>query len=276
MIGRVLAGVLQAPTAAPWYGHVGDSLPGLSVSIAKALAILVVTFLISRIVAGRSRAVFTRGGVPVAASILLSRVAWSVAWIVGIVWTFYAVGRDLSPLAAFIGVVGLALSLSLQAVMQNLVAGIYLLIEQPFAIGDTIQVVGPNGANHEGTVEDIEMRITRLRSRDDELIMMPNSSIFGGVVTNRTAVGGYAAHVNVTFPRTSEPEIVQLRLFPVLTAVPSILRHPPPTLRVDTVGESTWNGSLVFWSATPEAVSSAVWAVGKQFPEATIGSPTAA
>jgi small conductance mechanosensitive channel len=275
MFGRVLAGVLQAPAAGPWYGHVGDSLPGLSVSIAKALAILVLTFVLSRAVAGRSRTVFARGGVPPAASILLSRVAWSLAWILGIVWTFYAVGRDLTPLAAFIGVVGLALSLSLQSVLQNLVAGVYLLVEQPFAIGDTIQVIGPNGANHEGTVVDIEMRITKLRSRDDELIMMPNSSIFGGVVTNRTAVGGYAAQVSVSFPRSAEPDIVRLRLFPVLTAVPSVLRQPAPLLRVDTVGESNWTGSLVFWSATPEAVSAAVWAVGKQFPEATIGSPPA-
>jgi small conductance mechanosensitive channel len=271
MVWITLLAVSGARLSSPWYERLSDSLPGLALSIAKALVILVLTYMVSRVAAGRSRSVFERGGMPLPASILLSRLTWALAWVVGIVWTFYAVGRDLSPLAAFIGVVGLALSLSLQSVLQNLVAGVYLLIEQPFAIGDTIQVVGPNGANHEGTVEDIEMRITKLRSREDELIMMPNSSIFGGVVTNRTAVGGYASHVTVTFPRSAEPDIVRLRLLPVLTAVPSILPHPIPTLRVDAVAENTWTASLAFWSVTADGVSDAIWAVGKQFPEATVG-----
>jgi small conductance mechanosensitive channel len=207
---------------------------------------------------------------PIVAAILLSRVFWACAWAVGFIWAFYAVGQDLSPLAALIGVTGLALSLSLQTLLQNLVAGVYLLVESPFAIGDTIQVVGPNAVNHEGTVEDIQMRTTHLRSRDDELILVPNSAIFGGVVTNRTAVGGYAAHMTLTFPRETHPDEVRGNLMPVLSDLPAILSRPAPLLRVETVSESSWSASLSYWVVTSTAASDVVWAIGNHFPTCTV------
>jgi small conductance mechanosensitive channel len=273
--GITLVAALHA-TSGTWYGHIGDSLPGLAVAVAKALAILLITYFVSGVVAGRFRNAFERSGVPINASVLLARVSWAAAWAVGIIWAFYAVGRDLSPLAAFIGVVGLALSLSLQTVLQNLVAGIYLLIETPFAIGDTIHVIGPNGANHEGTVEDIQMRTTRLRSRDDELIMMPNAAIFQGVVTNRTAVGGYATHMMITFPRATDPDGVRQQLFPMLQALPSILSTPTPALWVESVAEETWTASLSFWVASSTASSDAAWAIGSHFPDASVNPVTPA
>jgi small conductance mechanosensitive channel len=258
----------------PWYGHIGDSLPDFAISLAKALAILILTYLVAGVVAQRFRSGFERGGVPADVSLLFARVSWAVAWALGVMWAFYAVGNDLSPLAALIGVVGLALSLSLQSVLQNLVAGIYLLVERPFAIGDTIAVVGPNGANHEGRVEDIQMRTTHMRSRDNELILMPNAAIFNGVVTNRTAVGGYATHVTVTFSKKTDPEDARHRLSALLEALPSILANPAPNLRVDSVGEANWTGSLSFWVASASASSDAMWAIGGAFPEATV-SPAA-
>jgi small conductance mechanosensitive channel len=258
-------------TASPqWFNHLGDTLPDLALTIAKAIAILLLTYFVAGIVLRRFRSGFERGGMPIAVAILLSRVFWGTAWALGLFWAFYAVGRDLTPLAALIGVTGLALSLSLQALLQNLVAGIYLLVERPFVIGDTIVVVGPNGANHEGTVEDIQLRTTHLRSRDDELILMPNSSIFGGVVTNRTAVGGYVSHMTVTFPRDMDPEHVRQKLFPVLLNLPSTLQQPTPLLRVESMEESSWTGSLSYWVASAAGTSDAVWVIGSEFPACTL------
>jgi small-conductance mechanosensitive channel len=188
----------------------------------------------------------------------------------------YVFQGGLAPLAAFIGVVGLAASLALQQVLQNLVAGVYLLAEQPFRIGDYIAVVGPAGANHEGTVEDIQMRTTHLRDRHDELIMVPNSAIFSGVVTNRTAVGGYVTTVSLTFPRDSDPGEVRHRVSDVLTGLGSILPTPKPELQVDKVDKEEWTASLLFWTLPHAAPSDALWAIGRAFPEATINAGGAA
>lgn len=254
----------------PWAPGVAPAVSAIALSVAKALAIVILAYFASGLVAARFGRVFDRGGIPRNVAILFTRLTWAGVWVLAFIWIFYAVGTDLSPLAALIGVIGLALSLSVQAVLQNLVAGVYLLIERPFAIGDTIFVVGPNGANHEGSVEDIQMRTTHLRSKTNELILMPNSSIFLGVVTNRTAVGGYATTMQVTFPRASDPDSVRTTLFPLLQALPSVLEEPGPVLRVESLAVDTWTASVSFWVASHGALSDAAWAIGSQFPAATL------
>ncbi|HLJ66672.1 MAG TPA: mechanosensitive ion channel domain-containing protein, partial [Chloroflexota bacterium] len=191
-------------------------------------------------------------------------------WIVGFLLILNILGIGLTPLAAFVGVLGLAASLSLQSVLQNLVAGVYLLAERPFRIGDFIAVIGPGGANHEGRVEDIQMRTTHLRSRDDELILVPNSAIFSGVVTNRTAVGGFVQHVHVTFPRDKDPEEVRVTILHLLGSLPTVLPAPAPRLRVDRVADDKWTGALSIWASSHEAASDAVWAIAREFPEAAV------
>lgn len=243
-----------------------DDLKRLGISV----AVLLITLLASRRVAYRLRTTLQRGGFQINVAILLARVFWIGAWTVTILLVLSINGIALTPLAAFIGVIGLAASLSLQQVLQNLVAGVYLLAERPFRIGDTVSVIGPAGLNHEGTVEDIQMRTTHLRSHDDELILVPNSAIFSGVVTNRTAVGGYARQVTVTFPRETDPESVRNRLIALLEDSPAVLSTPRPDLRIDKAGKESWTGNLLFWTVTPEAKSNVIWAVAHAFPEATV------
>jgi len=75
-----------------------------------------------------------------------------------------------------------ALTLALQDVLRGFVAGVYLLLERPFAIGDRIKV-----RDVEGTVEAIELRTTLLRSEGAGLVVVPNATVFAEVVTNRSA-----------------------------------------------------------------------------------------
>lgn len=239
------------------------------VLLVVAAAILIATLVSSTFASGRLRAALLRMGMPISAAILMSRLLWGFIWAIGLLLLLYHVGTDVAPLAAFIGVVGLAASLALQSVLQNLVAGIYLLAERPFQIGDTIAVVGPN-VNHEGKVEDIQMRTTHLRSRDDELILVPNAQVFSGVVTNRTAVGGYVSHVTVTLPRTLQPDDLRARVLPALVKVPALLTVPHPEVRVESIGADDWTASILFWVETTRVVSEALWAIGLALPEATV------
>jgi len=264
--------------AIDWFApleRLGDRLSGEVEPALLSVLVLTITFLIARMMAVRLRRGLERSGFQVNVAILLGRAGWVAAWVVGVIYVLHLFGVGPAPLATFIGVTGLAASLSLQSVLQNLVAGVYLLAEKPFAIGDLISVVGPNGLNHEGTVLDIEMRTTHLRSRDNELILVPNAAIFNGVVTNRTAVGGHVTHLSVTFPRASDPSAVREEAIPLLQSVPSVLSSPGPELRVDTVAVDTWTASLSFWADTWEATSQAIWTFGHAFPDATINAPAA-
>jgi small conductance mechanosensitive channel len=253
-----------------------DAAVTVSLIIVVPLAILLLTYLVSRLASRRLRGGLERAGFQSNIAILLSRTLWIAVWVTGFLAELRFIGLGLEPLAAFIGVVGLAASLSLQAVLQNLVAGVYLLAERPFHIGDIVSVIGPGGLNHEGTVEDIQMRTTHLRSRDSELILVPNALMFSGVITNRTAVGGYPTEISLTFPRTHDPDKIRVELTDALSGVAAVLREPAPRLRVDKIATTTWTGGVVFWVSATESRSDAIWRVGSTFPEATVNDGEAA
>jgi small conductance mechanosensitive channel len=254
------------PSAHDVLSTLRDWLPAIGWSV----AILVATYLVSRLASGRLRRGLTAGGLQINVAILLGRTLWVALWLTGFLLVLSVLGVGLTPVAAFVGVVGLAASLSLQAVLQNLVAGIYLLAERPFAIGDFIAVIGPTGATHEGRVEDLQMRTTHLRSRDDELILVPNSVIFTGVVTNRTAVGSFVQHLSITFPRDTDITVIRPRVLDLLEDLPAVVPAPVPRLRVDRVDADRWTVSLSVWARSSEAASDTIWALARAFPEATV------
>jgi small conductance mechanosensitive channel len=242
----------------------------LGLLVGVPIAILVVTFLASRYTSRLLRGALNSAGVPLNIAILLARALWVAVWALGVLGILEYLGIGFALLATFVGVLGLAASLSLQTVLQNLVAGVYLLVERPFAINDTILVIGANGVNHEGRVEDIEMRTTHLRSPDNELILVPNAAIFSGVVTNRTAIGGYASEAMLTFPRHTEPGAIHEAISAVVQNIPGVLSSPAPILRVEKVGADTWTASLAYWVTSRQAISDVTWSIGHAFPDATV------
>jgi small-conductance mechanosensitive channel len=258
--------------ALPSWNDVGKRATDVLPALVGALVIVVITLAVSHIASTRMRSTLMRGGIALNVSILISRLVWLTIWVLGFLLVIHQFGLGYAPLATFVGVLGLAASLSLQQLLQNLVAGVYLLAERPFAIGDFIAVVGPAGANHEGKVEDIQMRTTHLRNRDNELILMPNSAVFGGVVTNRTAIGGYVRHLTVTFPRDVDVNAARGTIVPLLQGLPAVLPAPEPVLRVEKVEKGTWTGALSLWGSSPDVDSEVIWAIGQAFPEAGVSS----
>ena len=92
-------------------------------------------------------------------------------------------GIPLSTVVTFVGVVGLAISLALQDILKNFFAGLYLVFERPFRLGDTIAV-----KDQRGVVETIGIRTTILRTDENVQVLIPNMTIFAEIVQNRTEV----------------------------------------------------------------------------------------
>ncbi len=90
-------------------------------------------------------------------------------------------GVPVASLVAGAGIAGLAISLAAQSTLTNLIAGITLVLEHPFGIGDYV-VLG----SWEGTVEDISFRSTRLRTPDNVVITVENSKVCGEYIQNTT------------------------------------------------------------------------------------------
>jgi small-conductance mechanosensitive channel len=169
----------------------GESFEGLPPALGNrelALSILVragLVLLLTYVIAIRARHWFERVSAATSADantrLLVGRLLSILVVIIGAGTVLDIVGVPLSALVAFFGVVGLAISLSLQDILKNLVAGLYLLFERPFRLGDLITI-----KDQKGVVETIGIRTTTLRTDENVEILIPNMTVFTDVVTNRT------------------------------------------------------------------------------------------
>lgn len=103
---------------------------------------------------------------------MVSRTARVLLALIMLFWILNALGIDLRPIIAGIGVIGLALSLAAQNIIKDVLNGFLILIEDQFNVGDFVEL-----GSLSGTVEQFTMRATRLRNLQGQLLIIPNGTI---------------------------------------------------------------------------------------------------
>jgi MscS family membrane protein len=115
--------------------------------------------------------------------LLGERATRTVVVLVGLIVVLDHLGVNVSALLTVLGIGGLALSLAAQDTIANMISGVILLIDQPFRAGDRIEI---QELNTWGDVVSIGLRSTRIRTLDNRLVIVPNSSISNNQVVNYT------------------------------------------------------------------------------------------
>jgi small-conductance mechanosensitive channel len=110
----------------------------------------------------------------------LSRAIVITLWIVAILIALDMIGIEIKPILAGLGIAGLAAALALQDTLSNFFSAIYIAADQPVKIGDFIEV----SSGEKGYVSDIGWRTTRLRTRDNNIVIIPNAKLAQSVITN--------------------------------------------------------------------------------------------
>lgn len=113
--------------------------------------------------------------------VLLTRVAQILTAVVGLIIFLNRFGVDVTALSAALGLGGLAITLAAQDTISDAIAGFIILVDRPFRIGDRIEI---QGAGTWGDVMGIGLRSTRIRTRDNRMIILPNSIIGSNQVVN--------------------------------------------------------------------------------------------
>ncbi len=175
-------------------------------------------------------------------SILLSRSArWSVVTF-GTVVALQQVNFDVSGFIAGLGIVGFALSFAFQDIAKNFIAGVLLLVQQPFDIGDGIEVAGVSGA-----VTDIEIRSTTLRTWDGKQVIIPNADVYAGTITNFSRSPRRRIQLTVGVGYDTNLSAATSLFLAELSAIDGVLADPAPQVVFDAFADSSINCTLYFW-----------------------------
>jgi small-conductance mechanosensitive channel len=115
--------------------------------------------------------------------VLLHRVARVLLVSISLITLLAVYNVNVNALIAALGVGGLAISLAAQDTLSNVIAGVMIMIDQPFRVGDRIEI---QGLGTWGDVVDIGLRTTRIRTRDNRLVIVPNNRISTDQIVNYT------------------------------------------------------------------------------------------
>jgi small-conductance mechanosensitive channel len=247
-------------------------LPGLVVGL---LVFGLGLFLVRGIRLGVTRAAAMRHASEGSAAVL-GRIAGGVATLVLFLISASIAFPSVSAADLFnlLGIGGVAVGFAFRDVLQNLLAGVLILLTRPFHIGDQIK----HGAQ-EGTVEDIWIRATVLRTYDNRRILIPNASLFTDKIEVITAYEKRRLSFAVTIGNGDSIAEAREVIIQALRGSEGVMADPPPEALVTGLGSSGVDMTARFWINPPrrrEAVQSldhAIEAVRNALTEAGIDLP---
>ena len=152
-----------------------------------------------------------------------------------------------NSLVTVLGVIGVALSLSLQGSLSNLAGGIMVMVSRPFAVGDYVEA-----GSVSGTVIEIGLVYTRLKTIDNKIIFIPNGEISGERIINYNKQEQRRVDLTFTVSYDADPERVKEIMRQVIGAHPKALFTPEPFVRTTSLGESSVGYTLRVWCPTED------------------------
>lgn len=210
-----------------------------------ALLTVIVAILIARAIRGASMRALNRKRAHPNVVVLLGNLSQLIVFLLGalVVLAIYTQGAFGWILTSF-SVLGLVVGLSLQDILKNFFSGIYILVERPFRIGDTVQIDA-----HSGVVQEISFRTTQLRTDDGREVVVPNAMLMTSAVVNLTRYPTRSAKVTVTVPASEAGPDVAQRLRDVLSGTQAIAEDPPPVVLLRAVEGGKARYEVTLWGS---------------------------
>lgn len=150
-----------------------------------------------------------------------------------------------AQLVGALGVSSIAIGFAFKEILQNFLAGILILLTQPFRIGDRIII-----NNYEGTVMNIETRATMIRTYDNFQVVIPNATLFTGSVTVLTALGRQRTNFDFTIKYVQDVDRAKRIIFDVAANTEGVLPDPPPDVMIIDAAEGKITLRARWWTAT--------------------------
>lgn len=151
-------------------------------------------------------------------------------------------------LLAGLGITSVAVGFAFKDILQNWLAGVFILWRRPFQIGDEIGT-----RSYEGRVEDINVRATVLRTYDGERVVVPSSEVYTSAVLVKTAHTHRRVRFTAGIGYPDAIEEARAVIHRVLAGEPGVVKDPGPWVYVSELAPSSVNFTVYFWTASPQA-----------------------
>lgn len=226
-----------------WLWNIGTAMVE---RIVPFILILVVGFLLIKLIMNIVEKALTKSKLEKAAHGLIKSLVRVVLYLLVGLAAASSLGIDVTGVIALASVLTLAVSLSVQNALTNVIGGITLLYTKPFKSGDYVEI-----AAESGTVLEIGMSYTKLQTPDNKIIYIPNSAVVSADIVNFTVSGTRRVDITVSASYNTPTQNVIQALYEA-AKVPGVLADPAPFAALSRYGDSNIEYTLRVWTATDD------------------------
>ncbi|MFC7070826.1 mechanosensitive ion channel family protein [Halobaculum lipolyticum] len=227
-----------------------DTFAGYVTNVIGFVVGFLATYLIGRFVlVPLVRRVLQRRGFDRAVITLADSVVAAVVVVLAVSIGFMSAGfpRFLTAAATLGGAVALAVGFAAQDLVGNFVAGVFIIKDKPFDVGDWIE-----WNDNAGRVEDIDLRVSRVRTFDNERVTVPNGELANNAVTNPVAYDTLRQQFVFGIGYDDDIDRATDAILEEAEAIDGILDDPAPSVRVTELGDSAVGLTSRFWIDDPD------------------------
>lgn len=212
-----------------------------------AMVILIIGIYLAGLISKMVRKALEKRGTDHEVKLVITNITrWSLIAL-GVFVALQQMGFDLSAFLVSLGVVGFTIGFALQDISKNFVAGMLLLLQQPFDIGNVIEIDG-----FIGTVLQVDFRATEIRTLDGKIVMIPNSDVYSHPITNFSRETNRRLDLTIGVGCDTDLELARNTALKAIVNIKGLLVDPAPKLAFHNFGDSSIDCTLYFWINTQE------------------------
>ncbi|MBU1672032.1 MAG: mechanosensitive ion channel [Actinobacteria bacterium] len=193
-----------------------------------AIGILIIAWLLAKLVRSLVRRAVSRTSTQGHVDILVSRAAGAFVFFLGILSALSEIGMSLSAALATLGLASVGVGFALQDVLSNFFAGVVLLIQHPFQIGDQVRL-----GDQEGVVENVRVRDTQLLTFAGERVFVPNKTVFNNPIINYSSTPSLRQELRIAIKFSADIPEARRIAREAMAATEGIQEQPPPSVMVE-------------------------------------------
>jgi len=224
---------------------------GTAVGLVKNLVVALLIFYVGRIVVGLVvrglRKLMQKNEVEKTLETFVCNLVRIVLLVVVIVAAIGALGVETTSFIAIFGAAGLAVGLALQGSLSNFASGVLIVLFRPYHVGDFIEAAGISGS-----VEEVHILTTILKTGDNKQVIVPNSQIMNSIITNYSANDTRRVDMVVGVSYSDDLDKVRSTIKELVAADERILAQPECTIAVSALADSSVNFVVRPWVKTTD------------------------